>query len=34
VAEWLPPDMASYAEGDLLVIDEFAAIPNELLEEA
>jgi len=34
VAEWLPPDMASYAEGDLLVIDEFAAVPNELLEEA
>jgi tRNA(Met) cytidine acetyltransferase len=33
VAEWLPPEMASYSEGDLIVVDEFAAIPNEILDE-
>ncbi len=31
--EWLPPELAVYATGDLLIIDEFASIQSELLEE-
>ncbi|MGC9105538.1 MAG: GNAT family N-acetyltransferase [Thermoprotei archaeon] len=33
IAEWLPPEMASYSEGDLVIVDEFATIPNEVLDE-
>ena len=31
--EWLPPEMAVYSTGDLLVIDEFASIQGDVMEE-